>query len=44
MRKQKTAAMEKLTARERLADSVDVSKELILDVPKLVFIGTERLP
>lgn len=43
MRKRRTAAMEKLTARERLADSVDVSKELILDVPKLVFIGNREV-
>ena len=42
MRKRKTAAAEKPTARERLADSVDVSKELILDVPKLVFIGNRE--
>lgn len=43
LRKRKTARAERPTARERLADSADVSKELILDVPKLVFIGSREV-
>lgn len=30
------------TAREKLADAADVSKELILNVPKLTFIGNRE--
>lgn len=32
----------KPTAREKIAEAADVTKELILDVPKLVFIGNRE--
>ncbi len=43
MKKKKTEKKEKTTLRERVADGIDVSKEVILDVPKIVFIGSREV-
>ncbi len=40
--KRKKKEVKRQTARERLAEAADVSKEIILDVPKLVFIGNRE--
>lgn len=42
MRKKKSEKTEKPTIRERVADGLDISKEIILDVPKIVFIGNRE--
>ncbi len=42
MRK-KIEKKEKPTLRERMADGLDASKEVILDVPKIVFIGNREV-
>ena len=39
MRKRKQDAGKKISLKERLADSVDMSKEIILDSAKIIFIG-----
>lgn len=41
--KRKNKENEKITMRQRVADSLDMSKEVILDVPKLVFIGNHEV-
>ncbi len=41
--KRKNKEAEKPTLRERMADELNVSKEVILDVPKLVFIGDREV-
>ena len=43
MRRKKTEKTEKPTLRERIADGLDASKEVILDVPKIVFIGSREV-
>ncbi len=43
MRKRKSEKTEKPTLRERMADGLDASKEVILDVPKVVFIGNREV-
>lgn len=40
-RKQKTA--EKPSLKEKMAESLGASKEVILDVPRLIFIGNREL-
>lgn len=40
--RRKTEKKEKPTLRERVADGLDASKEVILDVPKIVFIGSRE--
>lgn len=37
--RRKNKEKEKPTLRQRVADEMEVSKEVILDVPKIVFIG-----
>ncbi len=41
--KRKNKEAEKPTLRERMADELNVSKEMILDVPKMVFIGDREV-
>ena len=43
MRKRESKKTEKPTLRERVADGLDASKEVILDVPKIVFIGSREV-
>ena len=39
MKKKKPDTSKKMSLKERLADSVDMSKEIILDSAKIIFIG-----
>lgn len=39
MRKRKTEKTEKVSVRRRIADGFDASKEILLDVPKIVMLG-----
>lgn len=43
MKKKKAEEKNKSTIREKVADSLDASKEIVLDVPKLVFIGNREV-
>ncbi len=43
MKKSKAEKKERPTLRERMADGLDASKEVILDVPKIVFIGSREV-
>ncbi len=43
MRKKKTEKAEKPTLRERMADNLEASKEIVLDVPKIVFVGSREV-
>ena len=42
MKKKKSEQAEKLTLRERAANTLDASKEIVLDVPKIVLIGNRE--
>ncbi|MBQ9756892.1 MAG: hypothetical protein IJW15_00525 [Clostridia bacterium] len=42
MKKRKSQEETKPTFKERMADGFDASKEMILDVPKIVFIGNRE--
>lgn len=43
MKKRGAVEKDRATIRERMADGLDASKEIILDVPKLVFIGNREV-
>jgi sporulation protein YqfC len=43
MKKKSKPVQEKKTVRERLANTLDASKEVVLDVPRLTFIGNREL-
>lgn len=43
MKKKKQDAGKKISLKERLADSVDMSKEIILDSAKIIFIGPREV-
>lgn len=43
MKKQKQQVVQKETMREKLANSLDASKEVILDAAKLTFIGNQEV-
>lgn len=43
MKRRKADAKPKLSLKEKLADSVDMSKEIILDAAKIVFIGQREV-
>lgn len=41
--KKKRKESEKVSVRQRVADGLDMSKEVILDVPRMVFIGDREV-
>ncbi len=43
MKKKKKAASNEKTFSEKIANSLEVSKEVILDAPRLIFIGNSEL-
>ncbi len=43
MKKERPPKGERRTLREKMANSFDVSREVILDVPKITFIGNREL-
>lgn len=43
LRKDKKTAAEKPSLRERVADTLDVSKEIVLDTARIVFIGDREV-
>ena len=43
MKKSKTEKLERATFRERVADNLEASKEIILDVPKIIFVGSREV-
>ena len=43
MKKKKSQDNQIATFKEKVADRLDVSKEVILDVPKIVFIGNREV-
>ena len=43
MKKRKQDVGKKMSLKEKLADSVDMSKEIILDTAKIIFIGPREV-
>ncbi len=43
MKKERKKQEEKPTLKERVARSLDASKEIVLDVPKIVFVGSREV-
>lgn len=43
MRRKKTEQEEKISLRERVADSFETSKEIVLDAARIIFIGNREV-